>query len=110
MEDPANPRYCRQEGLNASEIAGRKDEHSGFAGSQRCDLQRTVSQPLIVGQHNPTPLADRPKPHAILFITREMVIVDLDHETTLSERRSDWIDAKRPVGEENRFFRRLRSG
>jgi hypothetical protein len=39
--------------FDAPEIADSKDEHSGVAGSQRRDLQRTISQPLIPGEHGP---------------------------------------------------------
>jgi hypothetical protein len=60
-----NPRQCRQEDrrdLEAPEIPRRKDEHPGFAGSQRRNLQRTVSQPLILGENDPTTLALRGTP------------------------------------------------
>ena len=91
-------------------FTSRKHEHSGFAGSQGSDLQRTISQPLILGEHNPAPLADRPKPDAVLLITSEMVVVNLDNKTSLDEFRSDWVYAQRPVDEEYRLIRRLRSG
>lgn len=113
MEDFEDPRQCRSEDrsdFGTSEIAGCKDEHSRFAGSERGDLQRSVSQPLILGEHHPAALADGSKPDAVLLIAREMVVVDLDCETNLDEFRSDWIYAKRPVDEKYGFIRRLRSG
>lgn len=113
MQNFEDPRQCRQENgrdLDAPEIPRRKDEYPGFAGSQRRDLQRTVSQPLILGENDPATLADRPKPDAVFLITREMVVVDLDRETGFDELRSDWIYAQRPVDEEYGLIRRRRSG
>ena len=113
MQDFEDTRQYGQENrrdFDAPEIPRSKDEYSGFAGSQCCDLQGTISEPLILGEHNPTSLADPTKPDAVLFITREMVVVDFDHETSLDEFRSDWLYAQRPVDEEYRFIRRLRSG
>lgn len=113
MQDFEDPRQRCQEDrrdFDSAQIPRSEDEHSGFAGSQSRDLQRTVSQPLILGEHNPAALADRLKPDAVFLITRKMVVVDLDYETGLDELRSDWIYAKRPVDEEYRFIRRLRSG
>ena len=103
VEDCADPRQRSQENrcdFGATEITGGEDEHPGFAGSQRGDLQWTISQPLILGQHNPTALASRTEPDAVLLITREMVIVDLDCETGFHKFRSDWLYAQRPVDEE----------
>ena len=58
------------------------NEHSCIAGSQRRDLQRAVSQPLIFGEHNPAALADRLKADAVLLITRKW---------------SSWISTTRPA-------------
>jgi hypothetical protein len=80
------------------------------SAQQRGHLQRTVSQLLILGEHNPTLRADLPNPDAVLLITREMVVVDLDYETGLDELRADWLYAQRPVDEEYGFIRPLRSG
>jgi len=95
--------------FGAPEIPRRQDEHSGFACPQRGDLKRAISQPLILGKHDPAMLADRPKPNAILRITREMVVVDLDDEISIDKFRSDWFYSQRPVDEEYRSIRRLRS-
>ena len=48
---------------------------------------------VILGEHNPAPFADPPKPDAVLLVPRKMYIVDLDYETGLDELRSDWIFA-----------------
>jgi len=92
MQDFEDPRQRCQEDrrdFDSAQIPRSEDEHSGFAGSQSRDLQRTVSQPLILGEHNPAALADRLKPDAVFLITRKMVVVDLDYETGLDELRSD---------------------
>ena len=96
--------------LGAPEITRREDEHSGLALSQRGDLQWAVSQPLVLREHNPGSVADRPKPGAVLLITRKVVVVDLDQETRLDELSSERIYSQRPVDEEYRFVRRPRSG
>jgi hypothetical protein len=48
---------------------------------------------LIFGEHNPASVANYPKPDAVLLITSEMVVVDLDDETSLDKFRSDWVFA-----------------
>ena len=81
MEDFANPRECLKEDrrdLDSPEIASRQNEHPGFARSQRRDLQRTVSQSLILGEDHPAPFADRLEPDAILLIASEMLVVNLN--------------------------------
>ncbi len=55
-----------------------QDEHPGFAGPQRGDLQRAVSQSLILREYNPTTLADCPQPDSVLLVTREVIVVHLD--------------------------------
>src|SRR5580658_479167 len=90
----------------APKIAGSKDEHSRFACSQSGDFQRTVSQPLILGENHPAALADCPKPCAVLLITHEVIVVDLDHKTGFDKLRSDWFYAQRPVDEKYSSVRR----
>ena len=94
MQDFEDPRQCRQKDrrdFDSAQIRRRQNENSGLAGSQRGDLQRTVSQPLVLGEHNPASLADRLKPDAVFLIAGEMIVVDLNRETGLDELRSDWI-------------------
>jgi hypothetical protein len=50
---------------------------SGFAGSERGDFQWTISQPLILREDNPAPLADGTKPDAVLLVASEMVVMNL---------------------------------
>jgi len=88
VEDFANAREGRDEDrrdLGASEIASREDEHSGVAGTERRDLQRTISQSLVLGQDDPAPLAGRLEPDTIVFIASEMVVMNLDPETALDK-------------------------
>lgn len=77
---------CRD--LTPAKIAGSEDEYPGAACAQRSNLQRTVSQPLILGQHHPATFSDRLEPDAVFRVTSEMIIVNLDHETGLDEFRS----------------------
>ena len=77
--------------MGTPEIACRKDEHSGIADSERRDFQRAISQSLILCEDNPAPLADRLEPDAILFITNEMVVVNLDNEPGIDEFCSDSV-------------------
>jgi hypothetical protein len=74
------------------------------------DCKSTISEPLILGEHDPALLANRPKPNAVLLIAPEMVVVNLDDETCFDEFRTDWFYAQRPVDEEYRSIRRLRNG
>jgi len=97
MQNFANPWQCRQENrgdLSAPEIAGGQDEDPGLAGSQRCDLQRTVSQSLIFGEDDPASLTRPPEPDAVFFIAREMVVVDHDCEARFDEFGTDWFYAE----------------
>jgi hypothetical protein len=84
MKNPVNAWDGPQENRGdfySSEIAGGKDEHSRVAGSQCRDLQRTISQSLILGEDDPASLTDRPKPNAVFLVASEMVVVNLDDET-----------------------------
>ncbi len=110
LTDPRQGSYKDSRDLAAPEIPRRKDEHPRPAGSERGDFQRAVSEPLILGEHNPPALADCPKPDAVFLIPREMVVMDLDREVGFCQFRADWIYAQRPVDEDYRFIRRLRSG
>jgi hypothetical protein len=86
MEDFADMRQSGQDSrrdIGAPEIPRRQDEHSGFAGPQRSDLKRAVSQPLILGKHDPTTLPDRTELNAILLIAGKMIVVDLGDEISM---------------------------
>src|ERR1022692_245745 len=96
--------------LTPAKIAGSEDEYPGAACAQRSNLQRTVSQPLILGQHHPATFSDRLEPDAVFRVTSEMIIVNLDHETGLDEFRSEWFYAQRPIDKEDGLVRRLHSG
>ena len=73
----------------AAEIACREDEHSSVACSKGRNLQRAVSQPLILGEHDPPTLADRLEPDAIFLVASEMIVVNLDDEARSHEFRTD---------------------
>jgi hypothetical protein len=82
MENSVNAWDGLKENLSdfdSAEIPGGKHEHSGAAGSQRRDLQRTISQSLILGQDHPASLTYRLKPNAIIFVASEMVVVNFDN-------------------------------
>src|SRR5450631_2258729 len=99
MQDFADPWQRGQKhsrDLSAPKITRSEDEHSGLARSQRGDLKRTVTEPLILGEYNPAALADGPKPYAVFLITREMVVMKLNDETSVDKFRSDWFYAQRP--------------
>src|SRR5712691_11343778 len=103
MEDVVHPRQCCQEDggdFAATKISCSEYEDPRVACSQCANLQRAVSQPLILREHNPAALSDRLEPDAIFFVASEMVVVNLDDETRVDELRSDWLHAQRPVDKE----------
>jgi len=113
MEDEAHPWQCCQKGrgdLAPSKVACGQDEYSRFACSQGANLQRTISQPLILREHNPAACSDRLEPDTIFLVPSEMVVVNLDGETRVDQFRSDWLYAQRPVDKEYGPIRRPRSG
>jgi hypothetical protein len=113
LKNFAHPRQRLQKDrcdLKASKIACGKDKNSGLAGSEGADLQRTISQLLILGENNPARLSSRLEPDTVLFIASEMIVVNLNCKASFNEFGSDWLDAKKPVYEEYRPFRRLRIG
>lgn len=89
LDDPWQRQHEDVRDFDASEIACRKDEYPGFAGSQRGDLKRTVPKPLILGEHNPTPLSNVSQPDAIFLVTGEVVVMKFDKETGVDECRPD---------------------
>jgi hypothetical protein len=96
MEDAAHQWQGRKEhrsDLASTKITRCEDEYSRIAGSQCANLQRAVSQLLVLSKYNPTPLSDRFQPDAIFFVPSKMVIVNFDGETRVHERRSDWLYA-----------------
>jgi hypothetical protein len=111
--DAVYPWQLRQEDggdLTAAKIAGSKDKYPRLACSQCANLQRTVSQPLVLREHSPAALSDRLEPHTIFFVAGEMVVVNLYGETRVDEFRSDRFYAERPVDKKYSPIRRLRSG
>jgi hypothetical protein len=96
--------------FDASKIASCQDEHSGLAGSEGADLQRAISQFLILGENNPSPLSGRPELNVVLFIASEMIVVNLDDKASFDQFGSDWLYAEGPVDEEYSPVRRLRNG
>jgi hypothetical protein len=95
--------------LDSAKIASGEHKYPGPAGSQGGDLQGTVSQPLIFGENNPSPLADRAEPDPVLLIPSEMIVMNLNGKARFDQFRPDWLDAERPVDEEYSSIRRLRS-
>ena len=113
MEDAIYQWQCCQENggdLAATKIACRKDEYPRVACSQSAHLQRAVSQPLILGEHNPAALSDFLEPDTVFFVASEMIVVNLNHESRVDQFRPDWLYAQRPVDKEYGPIRRLRSG
>jgi len=96
--------------LDTAQIPSGEHENSGIARSKRGNFQRTISQSLILGQHDPATFADLPEPYTVVFVASKIVVVNFDREVGFDEFRSDWLYAKRPVDEEYRLIRRLRSG
>jgi hypothetical protein len=96
--------------FDAAEVASSQYEDTRFARPQRSDFQGTISEPLILGEYHPTACSHLLEPDAVFFVTREMVVMDLDDETGVDKFRSDWFYAQRPVDEEYCSIRRLRNG
>ncbi len=113
MEDAVHTWQCCQEDggdLAATKIPCSEDEYPRVACSQCANLQRAVSQPLVLREHDPAALSDRLEPDAIFLVASEMIVVNLDDETRVDELRPDWLYAQRPVDKEYGPIRRLRSG
>jgi hypothetical protein len=95
LELPQRPRRSR-----CLEITSREYEDSRVAGAQRGNLQRTISQSLVLGKHDPAPLARRPQPDTIFLVASKMVVMNLDRNAGPNEFSSNWLNAERPVDEE----------
>jgi hypothetical protein len=90
VEDATDPRQggheCRRDFASAK-VAGHQHENSRTTGAQCRDLQRAVSQTLILCEDNPTVFRDGPEPNTILFIPLEMFVVDFDRQVSLLQRQ-----------------------
>ena len=110
LVDPRQSPYEDASDFTSTQVARDQDEHPCPAGPQRGQFERSIPQPLIFGQDYPPTGPDVSKPHPVLRIAVEMVIVDLNRETGVHECCSDRLHAQRSVNEKDRSFRRLRSG
>lgn len=81
MKDAADPRQGRHErrrDFTSTKIASHQHENPGPTVTQSGDLQRAVSQALVLRQDNPAVFPNGTKPNAIVFISLEMIVVDVD--------------------------------
>jgi hypothetical protein len=62
----------------STKIASHQHENPGAAVTQSGDLKRAVSQALVLRQDNPAVFPNGTKPNTIVFISLEMIVVDVD--------------------------------
>lgn len=74
--------------LDSTEISGGQYKYPRATGTQSSNLQRPVSQPLILRQDHPTSRPNSPEPDTIFFIAGEMVVVNLNNDSIVHEFRS----------------------
>ena len=108
--DRRERRYKDSRDFTTSQVAGNENEYPSPAGSQCRNLQRPIAQPLVLGRNDPSVAASYLKPDSILLVALEVIVVDFNGQPLCGERASDWLNAQRPVEEEDSPVRRLRSG
>lgn len=63
---------------------------------------------MVFGENNPAALTGLGEPVFVLGVGGEVIVVDVECGSGLTERRGDTVLPQRPIEEEDRFVRPLR--